>query len=244
MTYWLSEDRPCASAEGRGWKEASSNRPGERLDLMAEARHNANAALSKLLQVPAQTEQLVAAVVAFWIWHKKGSIAIEAQQDGWIPLLQRPRGRALLDRATDVSRLKTQTALHNTARWTSGRIDRTMESIGGRVPSRPALPPVVRRTTLRDTLSLAATKSELPALYRLLFRLVPVEDRRFLVGRDQELAGLQQALDDWNAGSFAACLLIGARGSGKSSLLNCATSDIFSSQSCIRAEFHERILSP
>jgi hypothetical protein len=45
-------------------------------------------------------------------------------------------------------------------------------------------------------------------------------------------------------GRFAACLLIGARGSGKSSLLNCATRDALQGQQWIRAEFHERLLTP
>jgi hypothetical protein len=70
-----------------------------------------------------------------------------------------------------------------------------------------------------------------------------VEDRRFLVGREHELAGLDQAVKDWATGRFAACLLIGARGSGKTSLLNCAVRDIFAGVPWIRAEFRERILS-
>ena len=227
------------------WSEASSSRAGEAKDLIADARHNAIAALTEQLQVPSQPEQLDAELVdAFWTWHKKGSIAIEANFYGWIALLERPHGWALLDTTIDATRLKTKAALHDAGRWTSGRVDRTMESFGGRVPSHPVLPPVVRRTTLRDTLSLPATKSDLPALYRLLFRLAPVEDRRFLVGRNQELAGLEQAVGDWMTGRFAACLLIGARGSGKSSLLNCAVRDIFAGQPWIRGEFHQRILSP
>lgn len=227
------------------WSEVSSTRASEALDLIADARHNAISALTEQLQAPNQTEQLDAELVdAFWTWHKKGSIAIEANFYGWIALLERPHGWAFLDTSIDAARLKAKAALHNAGRWTSGRVDRTMESIGGRVPSHPALPPVVRRTTLRDTLSLPATKSDLPALYRLLFRLAPVEDRRFLVGRNQELAGLEQAVGDWVTGRFAACLLIGARGSGKSSLLNCAVRDIFAGQPWIRGEFDERILSP
>jgi hypothetical protein len=227
------------------WSEASSIRPLDAVDLMAEARHNAIAALTEQLHLPDQTEQLNAEVVdAFWIWHKKGSMAIEADQYGWISLLGQPRGRAFVDTAIDTARLRVQLALQRASQWTSGLVDRTMESIGGKVPSHPALPPVVRRTTLRDTLLLPAAKSELPVLYRLLFRPVPVEDRRFLVGRQHELAGLQQAVEDWVAGRFAACLLIGARGSGKSSLLNCAIRDVFTSQPWIRAEFSERILNP
>jgi len=227
------------------WSEASSSPADEASDLIADARHNAIAALTEQLQAPTQAEQLDAELVdAFWAWHKKGSIAVEANFYGWIALLERPHGWAFLDTLIDAGRLKAKAALHNAGLWASERVDRIMESVGGRVPPHPTLPPVVRRTTLRDTLSLPTTKSDLPALYRLLFRLAPVEDRRFLVGRNQELAGLEQALGDWNMGRFAACLLIGARGSGKSSLLSCAVRDIFAHQPWIRGEFHERVLTP
>ena len=227
------------------WSEASSSAAGEESDLLADARHNAVAALTEQLQAPTQTEQLHAELAnAFWTWHKKGSIDIEANFYGWIALLERPHGWTFVDTLIDAARLKAKAALHSTGRWVSRRVDRTMESFGGRVPPHPVLPPVVRRTTLRDTLSLPTTKSDLPALYRLLFRLTPVEDRRFLVGRNQELAGLEQALGEWMMGRFAACLLIGARGSGKSSLLSCAVRDIFTGQPWIRGEFHERILTP
>lgn len=227
------------------WGEAAPEPTGNTQELMAEARHNAVTALTAQLQVATPTHRLdPEAVAAFWTWHTRGCISVEADLFGWLPLLQRPRRRVFLDIAADESRSKSQTILHTAANWASRRVDLAMESIGGRVPSQPALPPVVRRTTLRDTLSLPATKSDLPALYRLLFRVAPVEDRRFLIGRNQELAGLEQAVGDWEAGRFAACLLIGARGSGKTSLLNCATHDIFARHAWVRAEFQDRILSP
>jgi hypothetical protein len=76
-----------------------------------------------------------------------------------------------------------------------------------------------------------------------LFRIAPVEDRRFLIGRDRELEGLSQALRDWDSGRFAACLLVGARGSGKTSLLNCASGDAFQGRKPIRGQFHQRVLT-
>src|ERR1700733_1453092 len=227
------------------WSEAAPGRAGDTLELMAEARHNAIASLLGHLQAPPENARLETdAVNAFWRWQKNGSIAIEADLYGWVPLLERPRRRMFVDIASDASRLKTKASLHGASRWASKRVDQVMESVGGRVPSQPTLPPVVRRTTLRDTLSLPATKSDLPALYRLLFRVAPVEDRRFLVGRNQEMAGLEQAVSDWDAGRFATCLLIGARGSGKTSLLNCAQREVFARHHLVRAEFQERILTP
>ena len=126
----------------------------------------------------------------------------------------------------------------------SDRWERTLETLGGRLPARPAVTPVVRRSTLRDTLALPASKSELPAIYGSLFRLAPIEDGRFLVGRDREMAGLEQALKDWDAGRFAACIFVGARGSGKTSLLNCAANGAFAGREVIRTQFEERMITP
>jgi hypothetical protein len=226
------------------WREASTSGSAGTPDLLAEGRHNAIAALRAQQQGPAD-EGLDARIAdAFLAWHKKGLIAFEGEEYGWVALLERPRGRELLDTAWDAGRARAHTALHRAARWASAHVDRAMESVVGRVPSRPVLPAVVRRTTLHDTLALETAKSELPALYRSLFRLTPVEDRRFLLGRDDELAGLQQALDDWRRKRFAACLVVGARGSGKTSLLNCAVEAIFAGEFLIRAECNDRITSP
>jgi hypothetical protein len=227
------------------WSEASSGRPSEAPQLLAEARHNAIASLSDQTNTLNQPEELDAACSgAFRSWQQKSFLVLEGEQYGWISLALRPRARAMLPTVLEIGRLRGQKGVQQTGRWTKARVEGVMETLGGRVPAHPSLPAVVRRTTLRDTLALPVAKSELPALYRLLFRLTPVEDRRFLVGRDQELAGLAQAVKDWAAGRFAACLLIGARGSGKSSLLNCATRDALQGQQWIRAEFHERLLTP
>lgn len=226
------------------WSEASLSRPGEASELVEEARQNAMIALvdKPLLFPPEQLNQ--DAVEAFWRWHRNGSLLLEADQDGLLVFLRRPRARSFLPAALEMVRLQSLVLLRRSVRRAATGVEHTMESVGGRVPVHPILAPVVRRTTLRDTLSLPAAKRELPPLYRLLFRLTPVEDRRFLMGRDQEMAGLNQAVSDWTAGGFAACLLIGARGSGKTSLLNCAVRETFRSHRLIRAEFHRRLLQP
>jgi hypothetical protein len=227
------------------WAEASSGRPHEAPQLLGEARHNAIASLSDqaaLLDPPEELDASCAA--AFRSWQQKSFLVLEGEAYGWIPLALRPRARALIGTLLDIGQLRLQKALQHAGRWIKVRLEGAMESVGGRVPAHPTLPAVVRRTTLHSTLALPVAKTELPTLYRLLFRLAPVEDRRFLVGRDQELTGLDQAVKDWVAGRFAACLLVGARGSGKSSLLNCATREAMLGQPWIRAEFKERLLTP
>ena len=226
------------------WGETSLDRPAEASQLIEEARQNAMIALVEEPTLVPVEELNREAVEAFWRWHQAGSLMLEAEQDGWFAFLRRPRARSFLPTATEMLRLQSRTALLGSAHWVRGRVERTMESVGGRVPTHPVLPPVIRRTTLRDTLALPAAKRELPPLYRLLFRLAPVEDRRFLVGRDQELAGIDQAVTDWEAGRFAACLLIGARGSGKTSLLNCAVRETIANHCLIRSEFNDRLLRP
>ena len=51
-----------------------------------------------------------------------------------------------------------------------------------------------KRVALARVLEVASSKQDLPRIYRHLFRLAPVEDRRFLVGRDEELRGFEEAV--------------------------------------------------
>jgi hypothetical protein len=115
--------------------------------------------------------------------------------------------------------------------------------IGWITAPRPVPEPVVRRAQLGETLEVQLHVRELPMIYRRLFRLAPVEDSRFLVGRDAELAGLADALAHWEAGRGASVIVIGARGSGKTSLINCAASDMFSGFELARGQFCERLTS-
>jgi len=226
------------------WREASRAHKGQEDSLFADARHNAAVMLGDQLQTPASEEELEPKLVeAFWAWSEEGSAALEAAQFGWIALLRRPRGRRLIQASVRRGRRTAKSSLGLASRWLADRWDRTLETLGGKLPPRPTEAPVVRRATLRDTLALPASKSELPTIYSSLFRLAPIEDRRFLVGRDQELDGLEQALRDWDAGRFAACLVIGGRGSGKTSLLNCAAAGAFAGREVIRGLFRERTLT-
>jgi hypothetical protein len=61
------------------------------------------------------------------------------------------------------------------------------------------------------------------------------------VGRARELAGLAELLERWRAGQSASGLIVGARGSGKSSLLNCAAASIFAGEQLVRGAIGERL---
>jgi hypothetical protein len=217
---------------------------GDQSQLFDQARSNAASVLAEQLKVSDSSEELESTLVhAFQAWSEEGSAVLEAAESGWLELLLKPRGRRLSRALMGEGRKRSRAMMHRSARWGADQWERALETIGGKLPTRAATSPVVRRTTLRDTLSLPASKRELPRIYGSLFKLAPIEDRRFLIGRDRELVGLEQALDDWDSGRFAACIFVGARGSGKTSLLNCATSGAFAGREVLRTQFGERSIT-
>ncbi len=115
--------------------------------------------------------------------------------------------------------------------------------LGLSAPPAPPAAAVSRTHRLEDLLELHVIRTPLPLLYRRLFRLEPVEDPRFLVGRDDEMAGLVEARVQWMTGKPVAILVVGARGSGKTSLLNCAALVAFADLKTYRGQFADRILS-
>ncbi len=222
------------------WRAESSDSP----DLFDQARNNASSILAEQIAASSSSTALEAKLAqAFWNWIEEGSTILEAAETGWMALLLKPRGRRLSRTLMRESRSRAVTMSHRVGRWGADKCERALELFGGKLPTTAAASPVVRRTTLRDTLSLPASKSELPRIYGSLFKLAPIEDRRFLIGRDRELIGLEQALSDWDSGRFAACIFVGARGSGKTSLLNCAADGAFAGREVIRTQFHERAVT-
>jgi len=227
------------------WRGAAPNQGDQAQALFAKAVSNAGNLLSEQLQTPVSDESLESSLVqTFRIWGQEGSTVLEAAQTGWVGLLRMPRGRRLSKTMRREATRRSKASLHKIARWGNDRWQRGLETIGGKLPERPAATPVIRRSTLRDTLLLPSSKRDLPAIYGSLFRLAPIEEPRFLVGRDRELAGLEQALHDWDAGRFAACIFVGARGSGKTSLLNCAAAGAFAGREVIRTQFAQRAITP
>lgn len=225
------------------WRTESADR-GDKSQLFDQARNNAAGVLAEQLNISSSGEEVESVEArAFWTWSEEGSTVLEAAEGGWIELLLKPRGRRLSRTLIREGRKRTTNLTQRGARWGANQWDRALETIGGKLPTRAAANPVIRRTTLRDTLLLPASKSELPRIYGSLFKLAPIEDRRFLIGRDRELVGLEQALHDWDSGRFAACLFVGARGSGKTSLLNCAEYGAFAGREILRTQLSKRSIT-
>jgi hypothetical protein len=81
-------------------------------------------------------------------------------------------------------------------------------------------------------------------LYRRLFSLSPIKDPRFLVGRAKEMAGLSALLERWREGQPVSGLIVGARGSGKTSLLDCAAAGVFAGERIVRGALGARLIEP
>lgn len=60
---------------------------------------------------------------------------------------------------------------------------------------------------------------KLPVIYRYLFENTPVKEQNLFLSRDEEIKQLDIAIQDWKAGNYAATLIIGENGSGKTSLI-------------------------
>lgn len=102
---------------------------------------------------------------------------------------------------------------------------------------------VIRRPFLPSEFISDPRARDLPAIYRRLFRFEAVDDPRFLVGRDREMQALVEAREFWEAGRPVAALVVGERGSGKTSLINCVLEGPLAGLPVFRGEFQERIAS-
>jgi two-component sensor histidine kinase len=158
-------------------------------------------------------------------------------------LVRQKGGRALRAGALSFYE-KTKTGFRRARDKGIAQRDRALISIGWAPPPTTAVQPVVRREFLGELLHLKVVPRELPALYKRLFRLEPLEDPRFLVGRDAEIGAMAQARRQWEEGRPISVCVAGARGSGKTSLLNCAHIALFNDLTVISGQFNRRIETP
>lgn len=168
-------------------------------------------------------------------------VSLELSRIGFVAHLTRQRGLQVWEQAQALIAESARMAARRTWRATRDFNHWFLLKIGWTTPPRPRLAPVISRAHLGTVLDVQLGIRELPMLYRRLFRLAPVEDRRFLVGRDPEMSGLAEVLGLWQAGASGAVLVVGARGSGKTSLLNCAVSSVFSGVEVVRGQFCRRL---
>jgi len=221
--------------------EASEQRPNP---LLAEALRNAVALLKECDESPEwdwnESEASIARALMtcsseVFAHVRSGPLGDAALLARWVRLQFTGAGRRSTSRRV---RSLMRPALEVLAR----RSDALLVEAGWNEPPRALPGPVRVRTELRP-LDLAGSATRRSALYSQLFELTPVEDPRFLVGRDAEIDGFREAYDAWRGGGFAACVLVGTHGSGKSSLLSCALPRI-EDEPIVRCEINERLRSP
>lgn len=92
-------------------------------------------------------------------------------------------------------------------------------------------------------LEVESNVSKLPKVYQRLFRYEPLNDERFLVGREVELHLLESAFNRWKHGHHASLALIGEKGAGISTLLNFAENKFLPKKKIFRRELKETIFS-
>ena len=102
---------------------------------------------------------------------------------------------------------------------------------------------VITRPYLPEDFTADLNAKDLPLIYRRLFRYEPLQDPRFLVGREREMQAIASAQSLWEASRPVALILVGQRGSGKTSLINCALKSTLSGREVIRGEFKQRLLT-
>jgi hypothetical protein len=151
------------------------------------------------------------------------------------------RGLLYATRAAESVHVGVQWTARRTKRLTSAFYRAALRQIGLLPPEPAGRQATEQMAALNQVLSIRVRTQDLPAIYRRLFRVAPVEDQRFLVGRREELAGIDDAFGRWMIDESASVMVVGARGSGKTSLLNCAVQRFDSSVETIRGQFSDRV---
>jgi hypothetical protein len=67
--------------------------------------------------------------------------------------------------------------------------------------------------------------AELPLIYRKLYSFEPLQDKRYLTGRNNAISRFSKSWANWEKGLFSNTVYIGERGSGKTTMIN-MTKDI------------------
>lgn len=214
---------------------------GER--IWAEAMANARSLLEHhrqlFLTLDDKPEAALASAVAASLL--KTTLSFEGSFPSLVQLVEERGLRAGLTVAR-IALQRCRNALRLTLTASGRLLERGLLKIGWTTPPATVPPSVERQVRLGEIIPLVAGPRDLPFLYRHLFRLAPIEDSRFLIGREQEMQALKEAYALWKQGRPVAVAIVGARGSGKTSLLNCAAG-AFSDSPLLRSRLCQRTLN-
>lgn len=112
-----------------------------------------------------------------------------------------------------------------------------LQKIAGLAPAADAISEEVFQYLLETKNKIRA----MPFVYQRLFRMEPLLDARFFTNRTQEIEMLRQGLRTWQSQQFAALVLVGEKGCGRTTLLNFAEEQIFKGITLHRATIEETI---
>ena len=96
------------------------------------------------------------------------------------------------------------------------------------------------RTAMDEADLDSVSVAHLPPVYRRLFRPEPLVVDDFLMGRSEAMDMIRQGMERWESGRLSALAVVGEVGSGKTSLLNCATQAIFRHHKTLRFVFRPK----
>lgn len=166
---------------------------------------------------------------------------LEQRRLGLLTQLVRNRGSKAFQTARQLGFAGTLEGTRRVTQAVGSAYRAALVKIGWEPPPVAAVQQVHHRGYLNEVLRLRTDVYDLPMIYRRLFRLAPLQDPRFLVGREAEMAALAEARTLWEAGRGVSVLLVGARGSGKTSILNCAVAGRFSDAPVVQGFFSQRL---
>ncbi|MGD9899780.1 MAG: hypothetical protein AB7T22_11710, partial [Calditrichaceae bacterium] len=100
-------------------------------------------------------------------------------------------------------------------------------------------------TVIEDQLSVFLSDTQkqvakLPYVYQRLFRFEPLEDERFYAGRNAEMSMIEYEFTDWQNDQYASTVLIGERGSGRTTLIKFAEKKYFLNHNMITLDILEK----
>lgn len=218
---------------------------GQPTEVTREAFQNARALLEfhrKQLDAPKQPLERVAATLLFKALLNTYPYLRQSSMEAMAESARRSLGQALLWSSRRALELLQSSA---TAGYTVGKstFKQFLVSIGWLESRRaPGQTEVTIRPMMPEEFTVDLNSKQMPAIYKRLFQFEPVKDPKFLTGREQELAAITKAREAWQAGRPVSLLIVGERGSGKSSLINCAVQRMFADDRPLRLEFNERMV--
>ncbi len=82
---------------------------------------------------------------------------------------------------------------------------------------------------------------KMPYVYQRLFRPAPLDDERFFAGRDTELEKIKEIFANWKTHPYSATAIVGENGSGRTTLLYFAESQVFRGYPVMKLELNKTI---